>query len=269
MAIHGVDVSRYQDLEDINGWSFAIINVEDPGLATKIAYCRALGIPWGLYTWIYPGRGRSDMNRALVKGVQFGEPPLGYWLDYEQAGVTPADLDAALDTAAEQGALARTGVYTYLHMIAGVAEHLRDRPLWIAYYPGANDGTYPSGQGGNAQAWGAVLWQYSSGGNLDRNVVIDEAWYRSFVSGGEDDDMDAADKLRLEVAQQDARWTRAYLEGVPGVFPDLATRIKDGIEHPDPVNLDAKEVAANIAAALGDDLAQQVADELAARLAQK
>ena len=101
MPIHGVDVSRYQGLESLDGQSFVIVNVEDPGLADKIAHAKQLGIPWGLYTWVYPGSGRADMARAAAQVSALGDPPLGFWLDYEQAGVTPNDLTDALDHAHE------------------------------------------------------------------------------------------------------------------------------------------------------------------------
>jgi hypothetical protein len=289
MPIHGVDVSRYQGLESLDGQSFVIVNVEDPGLLDKVAHAKQIGIPWGLYTWVYPGSGRTDMARAAAQVATVGDPPLGFWLDYEQAGVTPTDLGDALDHADEQGILGRTGVYTYLATVDDVAGHLRDRPLWLAYYPGNNDGSFPATQDGDAHNWNAVLWQYTSGANapvgLDRNVVIDEAWYSQWLGGAPtgagDDDMtpDQAKKLDalfdalvFDLAKPSAvtnvEWTRAYLGGIPGVFPDLAARIKDGIQVPAAAQLDAKDVAANIVGALGTDLAQKVADEIAARLKQ-
>lgn len=287
MPIHGVDVSRYQGLEALEGQSFVIVNVEDPTLADKVAHAKQLGIPWGLYTWVYPGNGRADMARAADRAAALGDPPLGYWLDYEEAGVAPGDLSAALDHADERGILGRTGVYTYLYQIASVADALRGRPLWLAYYPGNNDGSFPARQDGDARTWGAVLWQYTSGANapvgLDRNVVIDETWYSQWIGGAPigsgDNDLTPDQSKKLDAlfnalvfnltgpsTATNVEWLRAYTGGVPGVFPDLVTRIKEGIQLPEPAQLDAKDLAASIVGALGDDLAKKVAAEIAARM---
>jgi hypothetical protein len=179
--IQGVDISRYQGAEEMDGWGFVIVNVEDPGFDHKITRAKNLGIPWGPYTWIYPGNGRRDMERSVARTAPHGAPPMGHWLDYEQAGVSQGDIDAALQRAGELSVIERTGIYTYLYLIGGV--NLRGRPLWLAYYPGSNDGTYLPGRGGDARSWQAKMWQYSSGGNLDRNVVIDEAWYHGGTGG--------------------------------------------------------------------------------------
>ncbi len=179
----GVDVSRYQSVAAIHGWDFVIVNVEDPTLGAKIEYARALNIPWGFYTWLYPGNGAGDMTRAVQAAARIGDPPLGYWLDYEQDGVSQRDIDSALAVARAHGVEARTGIYTYLYIVDSI--DLRGRPLWLAYYPGNNDGSFPAWASGDARARGAVLWQYTSGANapvgLDENVVIDAAWYQQFV----------------------------------------------------------------------------------------
>jgi hypothetical protein len=233
VSIQGVDISRYQGAEAMDGWGFVIVNVEDPGFGAKIDRAKSLGIPWGPYTWIYPGNGRRDMERSVQRCAPHGDPPMGHWLDYEQAGVSQGDIDAALQRARELGVLDRVGIYTYLYLIRNV--DLRGRPLWLAYYPGSNDGTYLANRDGDARAWRAVMWQYSSGQNLDRNVVIDEAWYQAWVGGAPsttttevDDDMrtdefDARINLLTAPGQKDGYQTlRAILQTIQALHNEVA-----------------------------------------------
>ena len=266
MPIFGVDISRYQDAEAMDGYDFVIVNVEDPTLAGKIERAKNLGIPWGLYTWIYPG-GRNDMARAKVQADILGDPPVGYWLDYEQAGVSPADLDAALDTAAELGIFDRTGVYTYLYQVATVADRLRGRPLWLAYYPGNNDGRYLADRDGDARAHGAVLWQYTSGANapvgLDENVVINEAWYQAWIEG-DDMGLSQEDKELLGGWMQDQ--TRLVVEHVDRQLFVSSVAIIDRVLKGIPAaKVDVAAIEAAVDAAM-KDVSKLTADELARRL---
>jgi hypothetical protein len=230
VPIFGTDISRYQPAGAMDDWSFVIVNAEDPGFDEKIRRAIARGIPWGPYTWMYPGSGARDMQRAVDRCKPHGAPPLGYWLDYEQAGVSQGDIDAALQRARELGVFERTGIYTYLYLIANV--NLHGRPLWLAYYPGSNDGTYLPSRDGDARRWRAVMWQYSSGGNLDRNVVIDDGWYQSWVGGSaaptEDDEMrtdefDARINLLTAPGQTDGYQTlRAILPTLQALHNEIA-----------------------------------------------
>jgi len=175
------DLSRYDGRRpDISGYDGIIVNCQDPDLGGKVEDALAQGKPWGSYGWVYPDDGAGSMQRLVdnVSGIGHGVPPLGYELDYEQNGVTQVDLVNALDRSETCGTFGRTMVYTYLYIIGSVANILRGRPLWLAYYPGNNDGAFPAGEDGPAKAWGALLWQYtSSNGTRDLSHVVDEpAW---------------------------------------------------------------------------------------------
>lgn len=187
--IIGTDTSKYQPLGSYDPGAFEIVNVEEPDgnggdFTATIARNVRDGRPWGVYLWVHPGRAVNVGGAvASVRGLGHGDGALGYWLDYEESGVEQWQID---DAYAQADALAiRCGLYTYLYQLPGVAT--RSRPLWLAYYPGNNDGTYPEGQDGAARSAGAVMWQFTSGANapvgLDRNVVLDEQWYSEWTGG--------------------------------------------------------------------------------------
>jgi hypothetical protein len=190
VATFGLDISKFQEPSAMDGAAFVILNVEDPGVEDKVARAHTNGIVWGLYSWVYPHQGSEATTRALGAAELFeiagyGAPPAGFWLDYEHNGVTVADLEDALAISTE-----RFGVYAYLDMLQhdpGISDAARNhgKPLWIAYYPGADDGGYPADQIQDAFDRHAVLWQYTSTHNtLDRDVVLDEDWWSSWIIGG-------------------------------------------------------------------------------------
>lgn len=164
------DLSRYDPLEAVDLYDGVILNVEDPGFAQKRDRAIATGKPWGTYIWVYPGQGAA----AGQKAHDVGTGSLGAWLDFEQAGATAGDLRGALDRADSLGA--KIGVYTYLYILNSVAGELGNHPLWLAYYPGNNDGSYQDWYSNDARARGAILHQYtSSNGTRDLSHVIDDA----------------------------------------------------------------------------------------------
>lgn len=193
--IDGADLSRYDSAyrDDTSAVddprvTFVILNCDDPGVAAKAHRAVALNKPWGLYTWLYAGRGGQSVTRGqavadLLELDGLSQPPLGIWIDYEDNGVTPGDAWEALGN--KSVVKTRLGFYTYLYQLNGQAG-LRDvwnafQPgTWLAYYPGANDGSYPGWAISDAQQNAAMLWQYtSSNGTRDRDSVVDEAaWSR-------------------------------------------------------------------------------------------
>lgn len=193
MTGHGIDISVWQNANVIPGWAFVILNHEDPTVNAKIDLILELGLPYAFYGWLYPGHGRETLTRMKAHdellALNGDRRPSFYWLDYEQNGVTPGDLADGLQAAVDEGVARKTGTYTYLSVVGSVGGVINEfgSPLWLAYYPAPNDGHYPAGQEGDALRWGAVLWQYSSGGNLDRNVVLDEAWWAAHNNGSGDD----------------------------------------------------------------------------------
>jgi hypothetical protein len=179
------DLSRYDPLTAVDAYDGVILNIEDPGFAAKRDRAVAKGIPWGTYSWVYPGRGANAAQAAHDAGVG----PLGAWLDYEQVGVGPDDLTAALARGDELGL--KLGVYTYLYILPSVAGRFDGHPLWLAYYPGQNDGSYRANFSDDARARGAVLHQFtSSNGTRDLSVVVDEPAWSAWTGSTTGDDLD-------------------------------------------------------------------------------
>lgn len=192
--IFGVDVSKWQPTEAVDGWAFAVLNCEDPGYRDKIRRCEAQRIVWQPYVWVRPGEpGWAVMDRAKQVTEYAGYPCRFVWADYEEAGVTQDQLDGFFARADELGIGA--GYYANAHAVDH--QPFLGRPFWLAQYPDPNDGTFP---GLDRMTDPAVigrpvqLWQYTSGANdpsgvgLDRNVVIDEAWWAALTGqeGAED-----------------------------------------------------------------------------------
>jgi hypothetical protein len=117
----------------------------------------------------------------VVRALGHGDPPLGYSFDYEDTDITEAQLHdgfAALDAKGAYG-----DYYSGPHAI----DHgqFMDREWWNAAYPGSNDGSFP-GYGSlyaSSRPRPMVMWQYSSGGGLDRDLVVDDAWYAARTQG--------------------------------------------------------------------------------------
>lgn len=197
--ITGVDLSKYNGANAMDGYSFVIENVDDPNIADKINYAKDRGIPWGTYKWVYPGANlTTDAINAVNATRGFGEPPMGIWWDYEETGVSQDQLVDAFRAADSMGM--KSGYYTNVWRVdhAALKNAVGDRPLWVAGYPGANDGSFPGfgsipNQDPNSGGWPAKLWQYTStNGSLDVNAVVDEGWYGSWVGSAapkEDDDV--------------------------------------------------------------------------------
>lgn len=170
------DLSRYDPLEAVDLYDGVILNVEDPGFAAKRDRAIEKNIPWGTYIWVYPGQGANAGQKA--HDIPTGS--LGAWLDFEQAGATAADLRAALARADQLGT--KIGVYTYLYILNGVSSEIGNHPLWLAYYPGYNDGSYQDWYSNDAKNAGALLHQYtSSNGTRDLSRVLDDTRWNNWV----------------------------------------------------------------------------------------
>lgn len=176
--IFGRDLSKYQNTDAVQP-EFVILNVEDPYLASKARRAVDLGIVWDVYKWCFPGQDGGAMFRraqALVAALGLPGRQPGYWLDYEEAGVAPNQVTqwfAATDAAGVQA-----GWYCYLYLLNAQGNVAPGRPLWLAYYPGSNDGSYYPSMSDTARNKGARLHQYTStAGTLDQNIVLDEKWW--------------------------------------------------------------------------------------------
>lgn len=291
MSIFGVDISRYQGPEAMDDYSFAILNVEDPSVGRKVTHARELSIPWGYYSWVYPGRGADATERTLEAERTLGVPPLGHWFDYEEAGVSPNDLLAAWNHAQSVGLSGRVGTYTYLYLLESVRSIVFENqmPLWLAYYPGTNSGQYIPEMSSRARQVGAVIHQYTStNGRLDVNVVLQEEWYQSFIGQSGMDAMsaqaekdvsiikavllgDGADGLfgfpPNESIRQKVNEIHAEVKGAPyfGIAP-LLDRIQTSIADAETEALDPIGIAKAITDSLGERIATEVADEIKRRL---
>lgn len=183
------DLSKYDggpEADDRPGTDGVILNVEDPGYIAKAERARDENKPVLIYTWVYPGDGRGAVDRAVDAMATLtgrGVNVLDVAFDYEQNGVTPDDLRTAIGYGRQHGL--PMIAYTYLFELdPTLRQVLIDTgvPLWIAFYPGANDGSYPAWAEQVARDTGAVLWQYtSSNGVRDRSVVLDTAWFYSLA----------------------------------------------------------------------------------------
>jgi hypothetical protein len=196
--IRGVDISAAQPgVSAMEGSDFVILNVEDPGFADKARHAHDLGIPWDVYKWIYPPGATDDQHRplrdagdgaasfsiakALVDRLNLSGREPGYWGDYEQPGVLPNQVRAWF--AAADAAGVKVGWYTGLSLLDTEGNHAPDRPLWIAYYPGRNDGSYEPAMSSDARTRGARIHQFSSTNNtLDVNIVLDTRWWDQWTS---------------------------------------------------------------------------------------
>jgi hypothetical protein len=177
-VIFGTDTSRYQRPGTYHPGEHEVINAEDPTLPAKVARNVAEGRPWGVYLWVYPGQPVPVARRVVeIRSLGYGDPPMGYWWDYEEAGVEPWQLVDAFARADELGV--RSGYYCNNHVVDHAA--FLSRPFWLAQYPRANDGTFP-GFATMRASRPVHLWQFTStSGTLDQNVVVDHEWWDSWV----------------------------------------------------------------------------------------
>lgn len=275
----GTDTSRYQPIGTYNPEHFEIVNIEDPGWLGKWHRNRAEGRPTGFYLWVYPGHDLAADTRwaiDMIRGVGIGDPELGLWADYEEAGVEQWQMDQFRATA--QHMAMKAGRYHNPHSLNHQA--FADLPWWSCVYPGNNDGSFP-GYGAlwsSSRPWPEALWQYTSTANgpvgLDRNVVVDDAWYAAFLGGSimkEWDEMATRDEIKEVVrevlnegtAQGTVSWAetmRTVLGGIQNLFNvanageaqdrEGVQRILDAVADPS-VTVDVDELAQKLAGLLG------------------
>lgn len=186
MAEIGIDISEWQSVRAVDWykqWKFVIIRAhsgfrEDHNFQEHWRRCGEAGVPRGAYGYLVPNVNAAVQARRMLDIVP-NSPELGYWTDAEARGLT---LGAVLEHLRSLPA-GRTGLYTYVPFLAnqlGNDHRLRDFPLWIAGY-GRNDGKrHPLNP---SPAWPAVIHQFTSYPNLDRNFVLDNLWYTNYVGG--------------------------------------------------------------------------------------
>lgn len=190
MPITFTDESRFQPIADLEtrlrdeGLAGTILNVEDPAFVDKAHMVLAYGRLLGGYKWIYPDQAGDRqagiaLDRIDSAGLSPGALSLGLWADHED-GPPPWQITRAVIDTWHAWGWTKAGYYSNAHQIEH--EHFGDVPWWYAAYPGRNDGTYP-GPITWALPRDPVFWQFSStGGRLDVNVVVDEAFLAQWVT---------------------------------------------------------------------------------------
>ena len=195
--IKGVDVSHWQrdiDFEALSrqGYEFAIIKATqgtwfvDPNLEQNVARCEAAGMAWGLYHFLDPVMdGYQDGNEQLdfflenTKGLH-GQLPNA--LDVEwQAELNSIQLTAlVLDFL--QSAQLRWLLYSNLNFLNNIITRpdviIEEADIWLAWPSGFTPPKMPLHY---AEEY-VKIWQWDWSDNLDKNRVLDSAWYYSHVT---------------------------------------------------------------------------------------
>ncbi len=187
MAYILADISDYDPDYAADDYSAGvIINAEARSLGEKARIAHEAGVPIHIYSWVYAGDNGYSVTRSYAVADLLalnGVPVVHHWLDYEEAGCTPRDLQAAavrVDPNREP-----VGTYTYLSVLPSVRGVLVG-PLWLAYYPeGYVYVDYYPGMSQTARNEGAVMHQFTSVAppdGRDLSAVVDEVWYASLGS---------------------------------------------------------------------------------------
>lgn len=177
-AIHGIDVSRYQQrinwkavsnmqVADVR-LSFAVIKATegttrtDPNFKRNWKACREAGLVRGAYHFFIATRDGKKQAEHFLSKVSFASGDLPPVLDVETTNgiVTPQlrkELKAWLETVE-----AHTGIRPIIYTNADfykryLQDHFDDYPLWVAHYLEAH-------QPRIARNW--VLWQHSEKGRV-------------------------------------------------------------------------------------------------------
>jgi hypothetical protein len=158
-----------------------IINVEARSLLEKAELAHAAGIPIMLYSWVYPGDNGYSVTRSYAAAELLRLHDIHvvhHWLDYEQSGTGPQNLEQAGRLL--QSDEAPVGTYTYLAVLPSV-RHAIVGPLWLAYYPhGYEYVDYYEAMSNTARSEGAVIHQFTSVAppdGRDMNAVLADRWF--------------------------------------------------------------------------------------------
>lgn len=184
--IFGTDTARYQPLGTYDPGSFEVVNGDDPQLAVKSRRNADDGRPTSIYIWVYSWQTASTLVDRLQDAIERAGVPmtmLSGWWDFEtnEDGSVPSGLvlDQALHLARDRGM--ETGYYgNDFHF-----DHSTKLGFayWYAGYPDPNDGRWRDGYAPRARR-DVQVFQWASGGGLDRNVIWDEPWYQRVTTGG-------------------------------------------------------------------------------------
>ena len=195
--IKGVDVSHWQgdiDFEALKrqGYEFAIIKANQgtwftyPKLKQNVSRCEAAGMAHGLYHFLDPVQdGYQDGNEQLdyfleeTKGLH-GQLPNG--LDAEWIGELRLDQYCGLVLDFLQSAVLRWLLYANLNFLNYILYEIREQikaeaDIWLAWPSGIRPPKMPT----HYTEEHVKIWQWDWSDNLDKNRVLDSAWYYSHV----------------------------------------------------------------------------------------
>ena len=189
--IYGIDVSAYNGVIDWErvkaaGCGHAVLKIirknlkEDKQFAANLAGCKAQGIPYGVYRYVYE-RTEAEAERAaravvaLLKKYKAAAGTVVWW------DVEDASLRSAAKTTLTPSILAAQrvvessgfgfGVYCGKYWYQSVLDTAPlTCPFWIARYPTVRDlafGTAPDDRYRPATKQPLWGWQYSSEGQID------------------------------------------------------------------------------------------------------
>lgn len=167
--IHGIDVSGYQSSNyDIRGQSFVFVKATEgssyvnPKYHDQLAHGRSNGLVIGHYHFEHHGSVASQVEYFIEHAdVKKGEIIA---LDWEQRGLNTADKDVWLKAIKKHYPNNKVILYTYTSMWKGVdSSNFVQDGLWIA------DPNHSAGKPAIEHPW--LFHQYSSAGNIDRNVA--------------------------------------------------------------------------------------------------
>ena len=277
MALWGIDISNHQEGADLSkakaagcGFVFAKategLTWRDDHFAGFRAQAAKIGLPFGAYHFARPQAGRTGTDEARAFLAVAGKPTgLPHVLDLEATKTSaPATTAFALEWLAtvHRATGVRPIIYTYT---AFAASHLYPStalaayPLWLANYRST-----PPPAPRPWKAW--VAWQHTSSatvpgipGRCDRNIAA-PGFPPQTAQPKEWDEM--ATKAEVQQAVTDALNAYHPLNAADG------QTIRNDIGYiRDQIRGDLSKMSADqIAAAVPDNLAQQVVDLLGARL---
>jgi len=176
VSIFGTDTARYQAIGTYDPGAFEIVNIEDPQFLAKKAKNDGEGRPTDFYVWCYTNDQNETFFRWAIAKAKAAGVTRG-WLDYEEQGPEGSPrVDTWFRVADEQRI--KSGYYANDWRL----DHTPylGRPFWLAGYPDPNDGVWRDGYKPQSNR-PVQLWQYSSGGGMDRDIVIDETWWNGWI----------------------------------------------------------------------------------------
>ncbi len=195
--IKGVDVSHWQgdiDFEALKrqGYEFAMIKATqgdyfvDPNLKQNVAKCEAAGMAHGLYHFLDPCM--DEWNKGNEQLDYFHENTIGLHgqlpnaLDAEWMAELTIKQYCTLVVDFLQSAILRWLLYANLNFLNYILYEVREQikkeaDIWLAWPSGITPPKMPRFYDESS----VKIWQWDWSDNLDKNRVLDDAWYYAHV----------------------------------------------------------------------------------------